>query len=116
MQRSFSIAAAVVVLAMAGRSDAQQILYNNMNVANFTGFGWYEDPGSTNTSFNPITNNRQTIFIADDITLSPNLGNTIGRFQFTIFSDNVVNVTFRPKILFYNNNGLNNGPGTFLKS
>src|SRR5262245_61987124 len=103
MHRSFGIAA-VVVLALAGRSDAQQLVYNNIGVNQFTGFGWYEDPSSTNASFNPITNNTMTVFIADDITLSPNLSRTIGRFQFSVFSDNVSSVTARPRIFFYNNN------------
>ena len=114
MGRKFCIAAAVV-LAMAGRGDAQQAVYYNMDVNHFTGFGWYEDPLQTNTSFNSATNNRMTIFVADDIFTSPNLPTTIGRFQFTMFSDNFQTVVARPRIFFYNNNGLSFGPGTFIK-
>jgi len=111
MRRNFGIAAAVVLL-MAGRSDAQQIVYNN--TTNFTGLGWYEDPQQTLTSFDPTTNNRMTIFMADDIFTAPNTTTTIGKFQFSAFNDNGYTVTARPRIFFYNNNGLNGGPGTFL--
>ena len=113
MGRIFGIAAAVV-LAMAGRGDAQQAVYYNMDPTHFSGFGWYEDPQITLTSFNPTTNNTMTIFVADDIFITPNLPTSIGRVQFTMFSDNFQTVTARPRLLFYNNNRADGGPGTFI--
>lgn len=112
MRRIFGFAAAVV-LALAGRGDAQQIVYDNTTT--FSGAGWYEDPNQTLVSFNPATGNHMTIFMADDIFLTPSTPTTIGKFRFSIFNGNNFTVTARPRLFFYNNNGLNNGPGTFIK-
>jgi hypothetical protein len=87
-------------------AHAQTIGYNN--VVTFLGQG-FANGGSANQAGNTITR-----LVADDITLGTITTSNVLGFQFTVANFNAVNVTARPRIRFYDDNGTGGGPGTLL--
>lgn len=78
------------------------------NITTFSGQA-YPNGGATLISGNTITT-----LVADSLGLVGTLPFSIGQFSFSIVNYNTVDVSARPRVRFYANDGTNGGPGTYI--
>ncbi|MBS1735308.1 MAG: T9SS type A sorting domain-containing protein [Bacteroidetes bacterium] len=78
------------------------------NVTTFSGSA-YPNGGATLVSGNTITT-----LVADSLGLIGTNPFSVGQFKFAIGNLNAVDVSARPRIRFYANDGTNGGPGTYI--
>lgn len=95
-----------VALALAGKTHAQTVVYSN--ITNYNDFGFWGS--STQT----IGSNIVSAMVADDVFFATPGAWQLADLHFSVFNGNVENVTARPILRFWDNNGTDGGPGTYL--
>jgi hypothetical protein len=101
----FALGLAALLSPAAARADV--LLYSN--TTNFLGFG-YSNGGAANQAGDTITS-----MVADDITAGAGLGGlAVNQFGFSVVNFNAAAVSARVRVRFYQGDGANGGPGTFI--
>jgi hypothetical protein len=110
LPRALSVAALLSLTAsVALPSHAQDIVYSNINVANFTGLA--AGPGGAQLQgANTITR-----LLLDELSFDPMFGGaSVGLVTFAFSNSNNVPIVASPRIRFYAADGPDRSPGTFL--
>ena len=105
MQRFVTVSATLAFLSI-GQASAQTVTYSNVTTYNGIGF-W--SSSTQNSGANIIS-----AFAADDIFYASPSISRIREMHFSVFNFNDENVTARPILRFFDDNGANGGPGTYL--
>lgn len=105
MNRIVAVSLALA-LCLVGQVSAQTIQYSN--VTNYGGIGFWSS--STQSSGGNII----SAFAADDVFFANAGAFQISELRFSVFNFNAENVTARPILRFFDNNGTSGGPGTYL--
>jgi len=102
----FGLLATTLALLSTWQVGAQTIAY--ANVTNYNGLGFWNS--STQTSGSNVI----SAFAADDIFFPAPGSFRLYEIRFSVFNFNAETVTARPILRFFDNNGANGGPGTYL--
>jgi hypothetical protein len=105
MQRFVTFSATFALLSI-GHVSAQTVKY--ANITNYNGIGFWSS-STQNSGANVIS-----AFAADDIFYAAPSISRIRDMHFSVFNFNDENVTARPILRFFDDNGANGGPGAYL--
>src|SRR2546428_11200270 len=105
--RILNIITIIAAAFAAGASAAEVFIYSDRD--NNTGF-FFLNGGAANQSGNTITR-----LVADDLTPIPGYaGQAISNIYFSVYNNNGVAVSARPRLRLWNADGSGGGPGTLI--